>query len=150
MDDVTKLMAMEGVRRAKAEYFRCIDEQDWDALPNLFTKDATTDFRDGVEPHNPDLLENDPKAFTATNAAVLKGVKTAHFGFMPRIDVTSETTASAVWSMEDILWIPEDHTMLPPGRMQGWGHYYDEYEKVGDQWLITSTRLTRIKLEHTT
>lgn len=148
MDDVAKLLAMEGVRRVKAEYFRCIDAQDWEALPKIFTPGATTDFREGVEPHDPSLLETDPQKFTDTNAYVLKDVKTAHFGMMPRIDIHDETSASAVWSMEDLLWIPEGHPVLPPGVMHGWGHYHDEYRKVGDDWLISSTRLTRIRLEH--
>jgi hypothetical protein len=148
MDDVAKLMAMEGVRRAKAEYFRCIDEQDWDGLVKVFTPDATTDFREGVEPHNSDLLEHDPRAFAQTNSYVLAGVTSAHFGFMPLIEITSGDAASAVWSMEDILWIPEGHEVLPAGTMHGWGHYHDEYKRDGDRWLISSTRLTRIKLEH--
>jgi hypothetical protein len=32
--------------------------------------------------------------------------------------------------------------------MHGWGHYADRYTKVGDRWLMSATRLTRIRLEH--
>jgi hypothetical protein len=147
MNPVDILLAIEGVKRCKAEYFRCTDEQDWDALVANFTADAETDMREAVQPHNPDLLSNDPKAFAANNAVVLSGVTTAHFGYMPRIDVLSENEATAVWSMEDWLWIEEGNPILPAGRMHGWGHYHDRYNKVGDRWLISATRLTRIKLE---
>ncbi|MFD2499268.1 nuclear transport factor 2 family protein [Rhizorhabdus histidinilytica] len=89
MNPIDTLLAIEGVKRCKAEYFRCIDEQDWDALVANFTPDAETDMREAVEPHNPDLLSHDPRAFAANNAYVLAQVKTAHFGYMPRIDVLS-------------------------------------------------------------
>lgn len=148
MNPIDTLLAIEGVKRCKAEYFRCIDEQDWDALVANFTPDAETDMREAVEPHNPELLSHDPRAFAANNAYVLAQVKTAHFGYMPRIDVLSPTEATAIWSMEDWLWIPEGHPVLPTGRMHGWGHYADRYTKVGDRWLMSATRLTRIKLEH--
>ncbi len=100
MNAIDRLVAIEDIRRTKAEYFRCIDEQDWDGLVAVFTPDAETDMRDAVEPHNPDLLSNDPKEFAKNNAFVLKDVRTAHFGYMPRIDVLSEDEAEGVWSME--------------------------------------------------
>ncbi|MHB9879361.1 nuclear transport factor 2 family protein [Pacificimonas sp. ICDLI1SI03] len=149
MNDIERLVAIEGVKRAKAEYFRCIDEQDWDGLLAIFTPDAETDMREAVEPHDPSLLDHDPKAFAQNNAYVLNGVKTAHFGYMPRVDVVSATEAKAIWSMEDWLWIPEGNPVIPAGVMHGWGHYEDRYQKVGDRWLISATRLTRVKLEHT-
>lgn len=148
MNALDRLVAIEGVRRAKAEYFRCIDEQDWDGLLAIFTPDAETDMRDAVEPHNPDLLDHDPTAFARNNAYVLSGVKTAHFGYMPRIDIIDEDHAEAVWSMEDWLWISPGNPVLPPGIMHGWGHYHDRYTRVDGRWLISATRLTRIKLEH--
>ncbi len=148
IDPTEMLLGIEGVKRCKAEYFRCVDGQHWDELRAMFTPDAETDMRDGVEPHNPELLQHDPAVFVASVAYVLDGVTTAHFGYMPRIDILSPTTAQAVWSMEDTLWVPEDNAVLPPGRTRGWGHYHDRYEKVGDRWLIAATRLTRIKMEH--
>lgn len=147
MNPVDILMAIEGVKRCKAEYFRCVDEQDWDGLAANFTPDGETDMREAVEPHNPDLLTRDPKAFAANNSYVLGGVTTAHFGYMPRIEVLSETEATAIWSMEDWLWVPEGNAVLPAGRMHGWGHYHDRYTKIGDRWLISATKLTRIKIE---
>lgn len=148
MDPIETLLAIEGVKRCKAEYFRCIDGQHWDDLIANFTPDAETDFRESVEPHNPTLFQRDPQAFVAGVAHVLAGVKTAHFGYMPQIDILSPTEAQAVWSMEDWLWVPEDNSVLPPGRMHGWGHYFERYEKIGDRWLIAASRLTRIKLEY--
>lgn len=147
MNPLDRLVAIEAISRTKAEYFRCVDEQDWDGLARVFTPDAETDMRAGVEPYNPDLLSRDAQAFVQNTAFVLTGVKTAHFGYMPRIDIVSDTEATGVWSMEDWLWVPEGHKVLPAGRMHGWGHYYDRYVRVDDRWLMAATRLTRIKLE---
>ena len=147
MDAINTLLAIEGVKRCKAEYFRCIDAQDWDGLVANFTPDAETDMREAVQPHNPDLLDHDPKTFAANNAVVLGGVTTAHFGYMPRIDILSDTQAAAIWSMEDWLWVNEGNPVLPAGRMHGWGHYHDRYVKMGGRWLISATKLTRIKIE---
>jgi hypothetical protein len=147
MNAIDRLVAIEDIGRTKAEYFRCIDEQDWDGLVNVFTPDAETDMRDAVEPYNPDLLSNDPKEFAKNNAFVLKDVKTAHFGYMPRIDILSEDEAAGVWSMEDWLWVPEGNPVMPAGRMHGWGHYHDRYKRIDGRWLISGTRLTRVKLD---
>lgn len=148
MEAIEVLMAIEGVRRCKAEYFRCVDGKLWDALVANFTPDAETDMRESVEPHNPTLLLRDPAAFAAGVAHVFAGVTTAHFGYMPEIDVLSPTTARARWSMEDWLWVPGGNPVLPAGRMHGWGHYEDRYAKIGDRWLLAATRLTRVRLEH--
>ncbi len=148
METIDVLLAMEGVKRCKAEYFRCIDGQHWDDLTANFTSDAEIDMRESVQPHNPDLLYGDPGTFTAGLAPVLTDVTTAHFGYMPQIDILSPGEACAVWSMEDWLWVPDGHQALPSGRMHGWGHYHERYTKVGDRWLIAATRLTRIKLEY--
>lgn len=148
MNALDTLVAIEAIKRTKAEYFRSVDEQDWDALVAIFTPNAETDMREGVEPHDPALLDRDPAAFVRNTAYVLTGVKTAHFGYMPRIDVLSETTAEVVWSMEDWLWIPPGNPVLPAGVMHGWGHYHDRYAKIGDRWLLSATRLTRVRLEH--
>ena len=147
MSPLDRLVAIDAIGRTKAEYFRCIDEQDWGGLVAIFTPDAETDMRAAVQPHDPALLSHDPAEFAQNNAHVLAGVTTAHFGYMPRIDVLSDDEATAVWSMEDWLWIPEGNPVMPAGRMHGWGHYRDRYRKVGDRWLIAASRLTRIKLE---
>ena len=150
MDAVERLLAIESVRRCKAEYFRCVDGQHWDDLAANFTPDAETDMRESIEPHDASLLLHDAARFAAGVAYVFAGVTTAHFGYMPVIDILSPDTARAVWSMEDLLWVPEGNPVLPAGRMHGWGHYHDRYRKVGDRWLIAATRLTRIRIEHRT
>jgi hypothetical protein len=60
---------------------------------------------------------------------------------MPEIELTSPTTAKAVWAMEDII--------EGGGRplFRGYGHYHETYRKEGDTWRIATLHLTRIRLE---
>lgn len=147
MNPLDELIAIEAIKRTKAEYFRCLDEKDWEGLVRVFTADAETDFRESVEPHDASLLEHDPRRFMETNRHFLTGLTTAHFGYMPRIDILGPDEARGVWSMEDWLWIPADHGALPAGRLHGWGHYHERYARQGGRWLIAATRLTRVHLD---
>ncbi len=54
--------------------------------------------------------------------------------------MTSETTAVGVWAMEESCGGP---TAPSEEHLHGYGHYHEEYRKVGDDWLISRRRLTR-------
>ena len=148
MTPVDRLVALEDIRRLKAEYFRCVDEQDWDALVAVFTPDAETDMRKAVEPADPSLLLHDAATFVANTSAVLAGVKTAHFGYVPRIDFQSDAEATGVWGMEDWLWVAEGHPFLRFAKLHGWGRYHDRYVKTEDGWRIAATKLIRIHIDY--
>jgi hypothetical protein len=61
---------------------------------------------------------------------------------MPEIDITSPTTATGIWAMEDILQIPGGEN-----RVQGWGHYHETYERIDGRWRIKTLRLTRLRVD---
>ena len=65
---------------------------------------------------------------------------------MPEVEVTSPTTARAVFAMEDLIWWPEG---TQPRTLHGWGHYHETYIKTGGKWLIKTLRLTRLRVEQT-
>ena len=69
----------------------------------------------------------------------IEAVTTVHHGHMPEIDVTSETTATGVWAMEDIVETPGDI-------LHGYGHYWETYRKVDGKWLIETLHLTRTRV----
>jgi hypothetical protein len=74
-------------------------------------------------------------------ASTLKIVQSVHHGHMPEIDLTSPTTATGVWSMEDYnIW--EDNS-----QNHGWGHYMETYEKTGDRWRIKTMKLSYLRVE---
>ena len=70
-------------------------------------------------------------------------VITVHHGHMPEIGLTSPTTATGIWAMEDMLrW--------PDGReLHGYGHYEESYEKVDGAWRIKTLKLTRLRMDFT-
>ncbi|HET8613209.1 MAG TPA: nuclear transport factor 2 family protein [Sphingomonas sp.] len=146
MSPVERLEAIEAIHVLKADYFLHTDHQRWDELAALFAPGAETDFREATGQYDPSLLMHDPAAFAANNARVLAGVTTMHIGSMPRIVFEDDDHASAVWSMEDWLWIPAGG-VLPAGAMHGWGHYHDRYVRRDGAWKIAATRLTRTRLD---
>ncbi len=70
-------------------------------------------------------------------------VVTVHQCHTPEIGLTSATTASGVWAMEDMLRWPNG------SELHGYGHYHETYEKVGDEWRIASSKLTRLHMDFT-
>lgn len=148
MISLSQLAANEEIRQIEAKYFYYTDTKQWDKMPAIFLPDAETDFREAVEPHNPAMLGHNLKIFIANNKYALDGVKTAHFGFNPQIEFLNDNEATAIWGMEDWLWIPEGSAVLPKGTMHGWGHYFDTYRCLDGRWFISKTKLTRIKIDY--
>ena len=70
-------------------------------------------------------------------------VITVHHGHMPEIDVTSPTTATGIWALQDILVWPERHA---PGRLRPLPR---DLRKVDGSWLIASLKLTRLHMDFT-
>jgi hypothetical protein len=79
--------------------------------------------------------------FMAFLQEALNGAVTVHQGHMPEIELTSPTTATGVWALSDLVIWPNGT------RLDGYGHYHETYEKVGDQWLIKSSTLTRLHVD---
>jgi uncharacterized protein (TIGR02246 family) len=132
MDDI------EAIRQLKARYFRTLDTKDWAAMRQVFTDDAVMDTLasggtvvTGADEIMPFLL------------GVIGDVVTVHHGHTPEIELTSATTATGIWAMEDMLrW--------PDGReMHGYGHYHETYEKAGGAWRIKTLTLTRLRTDVT-
>jgi hypothetical protein len=57
---------------------------------------------------------------------------------MPEIELTSPTTATGIWALNDIVIWPDGT------RLTGYGHYHETYEKAAGDWKITSSKLTRL------
>lgn len=132
MDDV------EAIRRLKARYFRTMDTKDWADMRAVFTDDVvidTTDSGGGVV--------TGADAFMDFLRETLADVVTVHHGHMPEIEVTSPTTATGIWALEDRLRWPDGSELV------GFGHYHEAYERVDGVWRIKSSRLTRLRMDFT-
>jgi uncharacterized protein (TIGR02246 family) len=132
MDDI------EAIRQLKARYFRTMDTKDWKGMRQVFTDDVvmdTTDSGGGV------IAGADE--FMAFLSKTLQDVITVHHGHMPEIELTSPTTATGIWALQDLLVWPNGT------RMFAFGHYHETYEKAGGAWRIKSSKLTRLHTEFT-
>jgi uncharacterized protein (TIGR02246 family) len=127
---------IEGIKQLKARYFRTMDTKDWNGMREVFTDDVVVDT-------------------TASGGGVVRGadefmsflreaigdVVTVHHGHTPEIDLTSPTTATGVWAMEDMLRWPSGT------ELHGFGHYHETYDKADGTWRIKSTTLTRLRVD---
>src|SRR5262249_14114223 len=125
---------IEAIKQLKARYFRTMDTKDWAGMRAVFTDDVVVDTSasDGGVVEGAD-------AFMAFLQGVLADVITVHHGHMPEIELTSPTTATGVWAMEDVLRWPNGL------ELRGYGHYHETYVKLGAAWRIKSTTLTRLR-----
>ncbi len=129
---------LEEIRQLKARYFRTLDTKDWAAFRLLFTDDVTVDTSES----GGGTLQGADR-FVSFLQQTLAGAVTVHHGHMPKIRLTSASTATGTWALQDVILWPDGT------RMQGYGHYHETYESVGGQWRITSLVLTRLHTEVT-
>jgi uncharacterized protein (TIGR02246 family) len=129
-DDVDEI---EAIRQLKARYFRTMDTKDWEGMRRVFTDDVIVDTSAAGG-----SVTSSADEFMAFLREMLNGAVTVHQGHMPEIDVTSSTTATGIWALNDIVIWPNG------GRLNGYGHYYETYEKDRGEWRIKSSKLTRL------
>ena len=129
---------IEAIKRLKARYFRTMDTKDWDGMRQVFADAVFIDTTDSGG-----RVVEGADEFMRGLRDLLADVVSVHHGHMPEIELTSATTATGIWAMEDRLrW--------PDGReLHGAGHYFEEYEKIDGQWRITKMTLTRLRTEFT-
>jgi hypothetical protein len=149
VDYVERLVAIEDIKQVKARYFRCMDTKDWDGFTAQFSDDAVMDVSGDVGDDAPvdARIVRGGRAIGNFVRSAVDDVVTVHHGHMPEITLTSPTTASGVWAMEDMLRWPDGS---PLGEMHGYGHYEETYEKRDGRWLITFVKLTRLRSDFTT
>jgi hypothetical protein len=130
---------LEAIKQLKARYFRLMDTKDWEAMRReVFAHDVvvnTSSSGGGV------IAGAAP--FVAFLREAIGDVVTVHHGHMPEIELTSATTATGIWAMEDMLRWPNGM------ELHGYGHYHETYEKVDGAWRIKSTTLTRLRTDFT-
>ncbi|NNL84130.1 MAG: nuclear transport factor 2 family protein [Myxococcales bacterium] len=138
---------LEEIRQLKARYFRLMDTKQWAEWQHCFTDDIKATY-DGPPRLSKD---QDPNQFSFDGKkALLEGVAglldesvlSIHQGFMPELELTSDTTAKGIWAMHDYL-------RLPKCSFHGYGHYHEEYAKEDGSWKIRRIHLTRLHVEET-
>ncbi|MDB5430254.1 MAG: nuclear transport factor 2 family protein [Caulobacter sp.] len=152
MTTIEKLLAIEAIKTLFARRVRAMDQKDWvlyDTLhaPHAVLKSFSPD-QAGLAPlgsHGGQLAAVGKAAILEAIRTLLDGevkVTTVHHAHTPEIEITSDTTATGIWAMEDMLWWDDD------GETQfahGYGHYYETYEKIDGTWLIASRTIRRLR-----
>jgi hypothetical protein len=147
------LAAIEEIKQLKARYFRFLDCKDWDGLEHVFAPDAVMDVSDAVDDMPPEsrAAMSDDGGFIRGRGpiadfvrGVLADAVTVHHGHMPEIEVRSPSSAAGVWAMEDTIAFAEGS---PIRSLHGYGHYHETYVREDGEWLISSLRLTRLRVD---
>ena len=137
---VQELVDREAIKELKARYFRFIDTKQWDAFRDLFTDDCVH----WLPEESPTPFMENEAYFAMTRELLTPGV-TVHQGHMAEITFLSDTEATGIWAMEDVVQIEP-----PSGRVsiRGYGHYHETYRRGDDgRWRISSKRNTRLRLD---
>jgi 3-phenylpropionate/cinnamic acid dioxygenase small subunit len=142
LDPLQTLLDIEAVKQLKARYFRLMDRKQWDEFAELFTEDVVFDVSDDVPGSEP---IRGRETVVARVRAAIGNARTAHYGHMPEIEISSAESARGVWAMEDYVEFP-----LKDGRkraFRGYGHYVERYVKQNGRWRIASLELRRLRID---
>jgi len=143
MNPIDKLLAIEEIKRLKSRYFWGLDHKDWDF------------WRREVWAPDARLIVPEASRECAGIDAILAYVKestadqvSVHHGHMPDIEITSDSTATGVWAMEDRLYRTKQFPLADGSTcLHGFGHYQETYVRLDAGWRIQTTRLTRLRVE---
>jgi len=143
MDTVRELADIEAIKKMKARYQRAVDTKDWDLMRSVLAPDARSVYSDGKHAYvgREAIIEflSDPKGLGNTD------IQSMHHAHTPEIEITSETTASGKWYLEDFVLTAIPSDWAPNGTvMHGTGIYVDEYVKIEGEWFIQQTGYERI------
>jgi uncharacterized protein (TIGR02246 family) len=123
----------EEIQQLKARYFRTLDTKDWEGFRQVFTDDVVIDASEAGG-----AVVTGVDEFLTFLGEALAGTITVHQGHMPEITLTSDTTATGIWALHDIVIWPNGT------RLDGFGHYHETYLKDADEWRIKTSKLTRV------
>jgi len=118
----------------KYKYFYCIDRGLWDEIGDCFAEDGLADY-------GPDVTIQGRAAITEFFKERIGPGYTmcVHQGHNPEIDITSDTTATGVWELDNFMVAAETSMGI-------WiaAFYEDEYVKQKGEWKIKNTRVVFI------
>lgn len=136
---------LKALRQLKAHYCRFLDTKDAESWRGMFTTDVVVNLDMAVSVGGADPMTAPPiegvDNFVPMVMASLENAATMHHCHSPEITLTSATTATGIWALED--WL-----VFADGReLHGAGHYHETYEKQNGSWRIKSLHLTRTVLK---
>ena len=134
MDFLKKMEEVEAIKQLKYRYIRAIDQKLWDVMESCFTPDATSSYSGGKYAFD----GRDAIMKFLTESMSRPTFLSSHRVHQPEIELTSATTATGTWALEDYV-IDEQHGIT----IHGAAFYKDRYVKVGGEWKIEHTGYER-------
>ena len=146
------LAAIEAIRQAKARYIRGVDEGDAALVRSILHPECELDYRgcfiDPVTGH--DFFPAMSIVLTGRDsfgsALVDLGIVSVHQVYPGEIELTGGTSARAVFPMTDRLWFPTGGDW-EWAQLTGYGHYRETWQRVEGEWLLGTTKVTRLRVE---
>lgn len=165
LSTVDQLLAIEEIKRVKSRYAYSADRHDWERFASVFAPDAVfdeSDFPVPLIPYSQERLSDERVSYLASFASGVEwpligrdailaqhvGVspdhRMAHHLLNPEIEVTSQTTAAAMFRFESHHWFPQGG---PVQYMHNFGAYHETYVKLDGRWYIKTLKLERWRVE---
>ena len=134
MDELTRLVEIDAIKRLKYRYIRCLDQKLWDELAGCLTVDASASYGGGAWSYEgrDDILE-----FIRTSMGSHQFLSSHRVG-QPEIELTGPDTARGTWALDDLVVHLEFGVDI-----RGAAFYEDEYVKVDGEWRIRTTGYKR-------
>jgi hypothetical protein len=128
------LVEIEAIKRLKYRYIRCLDQKRWDELAECFVPDASAAYGGGTY-----SFDNRDAIVQFLRDALGPQMITMHQVHQPELELTSPTTATGTWALEDRVIMVEHKLTL-----RGAAYYTDRYVKIDGEWKIAHTGYERL------
>ena len=140
---LNQLIATEAIRQQKARYCRYVDSRQWEEFRSLLKDDLEVRIFDpsGTVAASFDRAQD----FVDSAREFLSGTQSAHQIHGSELTVNSDSSVSAIWSMEDYVVKLQQGQRFE--KFHGYGHYHEVWERDGDRWKIARLELRRIIVE---
>jgi uncharacterized protein (TIGR02246 family) len=130
-----ELVEIEAIKAVKYRYVRAVDTRDWELLAGVLTEDATAAYASGKLSYD----GRDAIVGFLRDSMPPAEMLTSHRVHQPEIEVTSPTTATGTWGLDDVVIFPNGNLAL-----RGAAFYFDQYRKVDGEWKISHTGYQRL------
>lgn len=154
VNDLERLVASDEIRELMARYVRFADYKRWNDLAETFLPDGS--FTPYDVDGNPRAEMRGRADIAHTIDTTIGSAKAIHHLFSYEIEVTSPTSATGVFSMEDMViraadepLVPDNSGVRPFRTARGSGHYHARYERVDGKWFIAEMTQSRLTLDFT-
>ncbi|WP_234671075.1 nuclear transport factor 2 family protein [Dyadobacter sp. CY261] len=127
----------------KARYCRYVDTKQWDELGRLLASDPLITFENA---EGAIIYQFSTAKDFVESCLILEKAVSIHHLHNAEIEILSESTAKAIWAMEDRIYF-SPAIESPFKTLHGYGHYHETYLMEMGEWKIKSLLLKRSVLD---